>query len=75
MKATVSIVEVEAAINAWRVRKPADHGAGLSICPEVRVLAELYGEMIFSKQTDVAVSALTERQLITLRVAIQGVGK
>lgn len=75
MKATVSIAEVEAAINVWRERKPADHGSGLSISPEVRVLADIYGEMIFSKQTDVAVSALTERQLSALCAAIQGVGK
>jgi len=54
---TVHILDVEAAINHWRARQPADAGAALA--PEVAALAELYARMVFERQGEVEVAQLT----------------
>ena len=53
---TVHILDVEAAINHWRARQPADAGAALA--PEVAALAELYARMVFDRQGEVEVAQL-----------------
>ena len=39
------ITDLEAAINWWRARSPSPDG--ISACPEVRALAEVYGLMVY----------------------------
>ena len=46
--AGVHIVDLESAINWWRERSPSPDG--VSACPEVRALAEVYAQMVFHRQ-------------------------
>ena len=42
---SISIVELEAAINHWRARRPSPDG--VTLAPELRALAEVYATMIY----------------------------
>jgi hypothetical protein len=68
----VSIAQIEAAINAWRNRSPAsssqDDGEAIVLCDEARSLADVYGGMIFRRQQEIAVSALSAAQVAALAV-------
>jgi hypothetical protein len=46
--AGIHISDIETAINWWRVRSPSD---GLSACPEVRALAEVYGQLVYYRES------------------------
>jgi hypothetical protein len=61
----LSLQELEAAINYWRVQQPA-RGDELALSPQVSVLATVYSLMIFHRQTHRAVEQLdlTVRQLL-----------
>lgn len=50
------IADIEAAINFWRQRAPADAGARLA--PELAALAEVYGRMAFSGARQLPAAAL-----------------
>ncbi|WP_325090377.1 DUF3717 domain-containing protein [Burkholderia contaminans] len=67
----VSIAEIEVAINVWRNRSPAPIGPDelLVLCPEARVLADVYGVMIVTRAKCVPRSSLTERQAAALTQA------
>jgi predicted Fe-S protein YdhL (DUF1289 family) len=41
-------VDIEAAINWWRARSPSKDG--ISACPEVRALAEVYAMMVYYRE-------------------------
>lgn len=43
--AALHITDIEAAINWWRDRSPS--ADGISACPQVRALAEVYGLMVY----------------------------
>jgi hypothetical protein len=45
----IHITDIEAAINWWRERSPSSDG--ISACPEVRALAEVYGLMVWHRET------------------------
>ena len=63
----VSIAQVEAALNVWRNRNPAiSDEEVLVLCAEARCLANLYGEMIFTRATAVSRATLTDAQLAAL---------
>lgn len=63
----VSIVQIEDAINVWRNRNPSMFVSDvLVLCAEARCLANLYGRMIFLRETDVPREALNEAQLAAL---------
>jgi len=64
----VSIAEIEGAINVWRNRSPAPIGSDelLILCPEARVLADVYGVMIVTRAKCVPRSSLTEKQAAAL---------
>ncbi|MBR8278350.1 DUF3717 domain-containing protein [Burkholderia cenocepacia] len=64
----VSIAEIEVAINVWRNRSPAPIGPDelLVLCPEARVLADVYGVMIVTRETCVPRSSLTDKQVAAL---------
>lgn len=63
----ISIAQIENAINVWRNRNPSMFETDvLVLCAEARCLANLYGEMIFLRETDVPREALNEAQLAAL---------
>ena len=43
----IHITDIEAAINWWRERQPSTDG--LSACPEVQALAEVYGLLVYHR--------------------------
>ena len=47
--AGIHITDIEAAINWWRARSPSSDG--VSACPEVRALAEVYALMAYHHET------------------------
>ncbi|CAG4925254.1 DUF3717 domain-containing protein [Paraburkholderia gardini] len=69
---TVQIAHIEQAINVWRNRAPAPEGVDevLTLCPQARALADLYGEMIFGKLASVPASSLSSKQLAALNEAL-----
>ncbi len=44
----IHITDIEAAINWWRGRSPS--ADGITACPEVRALAEVYGLMVYYRE-------------------------
>jgi predicted Fe-S protein YdhL (DUF1289 family) len=58
--AGIHISDIEAAINHWRARA-AGADATLALGPELAALAELYGRMVYARQTEVEESLLDER--------------
>lgn len=47
----IHITDIESAINHWRERSPSSDG--LSLAPELRALAEVYGLMVYFRQTEI----------------------
>ena len=58
LMAGIHITDIEAAINHWRDRRPSPDGITLS--PQVRVLAEVYALMVFDRKSEVDESALPD---------------
>lgn len=48
----IHITDIEAAINWWRARSPSPDG--ISACPEVRALAEVYALMVYYREHECA---------------------
>jgi hypothetical protein len=63
-----TIIDVEQAINYWRELKPAGQDAAL--CREARVLADAYGQMIFSRADAIEASSLNSEQIQALTSAL-----
>lgn len=63
-----SISDIETAINYWRTRQASTDD--LSICPRGRVLADVYGSMIFHQQKFVEPRNLTPEQNEALSLAL-----
>ncbi|QIE25859.1 hypothetical protein SBC1_48680 (plasmid) [Caballeronia sp. SBC1] len=63
-----TILDVERAINYWRELKPAGQDAAL--CREARVLADAYGQMIFSHADAIDTSSLSSEQIQALTSAL-----
>lgn len=49
--AAIHITDVEAAINHWRERAPSPDG--VTLAPQVRALALLYGRMVYQRQHEI----------------------
>ena len=49
MRDAIHITDLEAAINHWRARQPA---TGAALAPEVAALAEVYGQLVYARQTE-----------------------
>jgi uncharacterized protein len=47
--AGIHLIDIEAAINWWRVRQPSEDG--ITACAPVRALAEVYALMVYYRQT------------------------
>lgn len=73
MENTYSIIEIESAINFWRVQDTSNEEYGLNA--KVRVLADLYGRMIFDQRSAVAGSALNDAQAEALLIALNHAGE
>ncbi|VVE87326.1 DUF3717 domain-containing protein [Pandoraea bronchicola] len=68
MKANYSIAEIERAINYWTGRQAAD--SHWSLCQSARVLANVYGEMIYRRETSIAAEALNAEQSQAIETAL-----
>jgi hypothetical protein len=67
----VSVAQIEDAINIWRNRNPSMFETDvLVLCAEARCLANLYGEMIFTREATVSRDSLTQAQLAALTGAL-----
>jgi hypothetical protein len=67
----VSIALIEDAINVWRNRNPSMFETDvLVLCAEARCLADLYGEMIFARESSVSRGTLTQAQRQALTGAL-----
>jgi hypothetical protein len=65
---TFTITEIEQAINVWRNSQPSGEDAVL--CPQARRLADIYGEMIYTRATVVDVASLTAEQVQAVTTAL-----
>jgi len=52
----IHITDIEAAINFWRAREST--GAGMALLPELRALAEVYGLLVYHRQSEADESTL-----------------
>lgn len=68
MKSVYSITDIEAAINYWTARQVADDVYAL--CPSARVLADVYGEMIYRRQVAIEAHRFTPAQASALAMAL-----
>jgi hypothetical protein len=66
----ISLIELEQAINYWRVHKPST-GEECTLSPEVNALASVYALMIFHHTQRLALATLdpVQRQLIEIFLA------
>ena len=60
MPTTLTLPELEAAINFWRQRSPSV-GEELRLCPEASSLATPYALMILERRPHITIAELTER--------------
>jgi hypothetical protein len=56
--AGIHITDIEAAINWWRARSPSLDG--ISACPEVRALAEVYANLVYYREPEADEDAMPE---------------
>lgn len=66
---TVSLAQMESAINHWRDRRQPVDAEHAALCAEARALADVYGLMIYHGQQCVERSTLTHQQLAALAAA------
>ncbi len=70
MNSTVSITEIEQAINFWLKVNPTGHD--YAICEQAAALGDHYGQMIYEKRESVALAELGEFARASLETAICG---
>ena len=58
---TISLTDLEEAINYWRVQRPAT-GEECALSPEVNALADVYAVMIIEHLHAIETSAIDQRQ-------------
>ena len=57
--AALHITDIESAINFWRERQPSPDG--ISACPEVRALAEVYALMVYHHEHECDEASMPRR--------------
>ncbi len=62
---TVTIAEIEVAINYWRDQEPSN-ATTYRLSPNARKLATPYAMMIFHKRASMAIAELTQDQIAAL---------
>ena len=65
---TFTIANIEQAINVWRNRQASGEDAAL--CRKARRLADIYGEMIYTRAISIDVSSLTAEQVEAITIAL-----
>ncbi|HEX4855457.1 MAG TPA: DUF3717 domain-containing protein [Limnobacter sp.] len=65
---TVSIIELEQAINYWRSQHPSSRDT-MILCPQAAILAELYAHMIIFHQQEIPLSDFPEKAAIAFQQA------
>jgi hypothetical protein len=68
MKIFLTIAEIEQAINYWRTRERS--GEGGALCPKGRLLADIYGQMIYERMQVIDVSRLAPEQIKAVHIAL-----
>lgn len=68
--ASVTIAQIECAINHWRERRPSPDTENPVLCAEARALADVYGLMIYRGEQSVERSSLTPQQCSALAAAL-----
>lgn len=66
----VTIAQIESAINHWRERSLLIDPENLVLCAQARALADIYGMMIYRRQTSVEFSTLSVQQRDALAVTL-----
>ena len=59
--AALHITDIESAINWWRERSPSPDG--ITACAEVRALAEVYGSLVYYRQSECEEGTLPARAI------------
>jgi hypothetical protein len=67
---SVTIAQIECAINHWRDRRPSADVENPVLCAEARALADVYGLMIYRGETSVEHASLTGQQRAALAAAL-----
>ena len=62
----IGIATIEDAINGWLKLYPPN----LTLCRQVRVLADVYGDMIYRRSLDVDATTLDAEQLCAIAVLL-----
>jgi uncharacterized protein len=57
--AGIHVSDIESAINWWRERSPSPDG--VTACPEVRALAEVYALLVYRRQSECDEAAMPQR--------------
>jgi hypothetical protein len=71
MSKIFTISEIEQAINYWRVQEaPGMDGA---LCATARILADVYGRMIYHRAASVDISQFSPEQVEAIPVALSNV--
>ncbi|SAL45816.1 hypothetical protein AWB64_04834 [Caballeronia sordidicola] len=65
---TYTIGQIEDAINYWREHQASGEDAAL--CPRARVLADIYGAMIYNREETVLANTLSPAQNESLSLAL-----
>jgi predicted Fe-S protein YdhL (DUF1289 family) len=60
--AGIHITDIEAAINYWRARSPSPDG--VTLCPELRALAEVYALLIYFKEEEADEKSFPPKALV-----------
>jgi len=63
-----SIADIENAVNYWRSRQAATDD--FAVCPRARVLADVYGTMIYHQQERIKARNLTPEQNEAIGLAL-----
>ncbi|WP_238558646.1 DUF3717 domain-containing protein [Paraburkholderia phenoliruptrix] len=67
MKAFLTVTEIKQAINYWRTREPSSEGCAL--CPKGRLLADIYGQVIYQRMQVIDISRLAPEQIEAAHIA------
>ena len=70
MKDTITLADIEAAINTWRRRLPSE-GEAHKLCAQAAALATPYAAMIITHRHEIAVAELDEAARAALAEAGQ----
>lgn len=69
MKTLYTLPDIEKSISYWSA---IERVPGIVLGPNVRILADVWGMMIYEKQTDVPAASLSPAQLAAINTALAG---